>query len=200
MDGWWSYRPSDFVLFSATSWWRMVEAANAAAWPMQIPALAGGVAVLGIALRRRPSLARAAWLVLAAAWAAVAWFFHATHHATIDWSAPVYAWAFAAEAALLAACGIGCRDWLAASGFRRTLGLGLLAAAVGVYPLLALVAGRPWPVQAETFGLLPDPTALATVGLLLALAPRRRTLAALLWPIPLIALAVSAIQHATMRG
>jgi hypothetical protein len=35
------------------------------------------------------------------------------------------------------------------------------------YPLLALVQGRPWP-QAEVFGLMPDPTALATAALLLA--------------------------------
>jgi hypothetical protein len=38
---------------------------------------------------------------------------------------------------------------------------------VVLYPLAGLAAGRPWS-QAEVFGVMPEPTALASLGLLLA--------------------------------
>lgn len=48
-------------------------------------------------------------------------------------------------------------------------GLGWLLAVIGVflYPLAGLLAGRPW-TQAEVFGSATEPTALASLGLLLA--------------------------------
>ena len=55
----------------------------------------------------------------------------------------------------------------------RAIGLVLAACGVLVYPLAGVLAGRPW-TQAEVFGLMPEPTALATVGLLLAAGPARR--------------------------
>ena len=61
---------------------------------------------------------------------------------------------------------------LAAGRVRRRVGLGLLLWAVLVHPVLALAMGRPW-VQAEVFGLAPDPTAIAVLGVLLGLAVRR---------------------------
>ena len=45
--------------------------------------------------------------------------------------------------------------------------LGVVAFAIGVMPLIAPLAGRSW-VQAEVFGVAPDPTAIATLGVLLA--------------------------------
>ena len=198
MDGWASYRPSDFVLFSARAWWRTVEAANVAMWPLQVATLAIGVALLGVVWRRRADLAPAAWVGAAGAWVCVAWFFHATHHAAIDWSAPFFAAAFAFEAALLVVSAAAAAA-TPAMGARRTSGLALLLAGVAAYPLVALAAGRAWPAQAEAFGAMPDPTAVATLGLLLALPPSRRWLATLLWPIPLASLAVSGVLLATMR-
>jgi hypothetical protein len=57
-----------------------------------------------------------------------------------------------------------------------------------VYPLLAPLLGRGWP-QAEVFGIVPDPTVTATVGLLLLAegAPRW-----ILLPAPVLWCAVSA--------
>ena len=43
------------------------------------------------------------------------------------------------------------------------LGLVLLVLGVVVYPLLAPASGRGWS-RAEVFGLMPDPTAVATLG------------------------------------
>ncbi|MCW5773910.1 MAG: MFS transporter permease, partial [Rhodospirillaceae bacterium] len=47
--------------------------------------------------------------------------------------------------------------------------IALAAFAVVAYPLLAPAVGRPWP-QAELFGVAPDPTAVATLGIVLAAA------------------------------
>jgi hypothetical protein len=47
------------------------------------------------------------------------------------------------------------------------MGLALLIYALAIHPLIAPLAGRPL-AQAEIFGLAPDPTAIATLGVLLA--------------------------------
>jgi hypothetical protein len=47
-----------------------------------------------------------------------------------------------------------------------TLGLVLFLSALVVYPALAPAQGRGWR-QAEVFGVAPDPTVVATLGLLL---------------------------------
>ncbi|TIU26929.1 MAG: hypothetical protein E5W53_04985, partial [Mesorhizobium sp.] len=47
------------------------------------------------------------------------------------------------------------------------LGLLILAAGIVVYPLLPLLFGGPW-ASAEVFGIAPDPTAITTLGVLLA--------------------------------
>ena len=57
----------------------------------------------------------------------------------------------------------------------------LLATAVIAYPLIAPLMGRPW-TAAETFGIFPEPTALATLAVL-ACVPRG---GALLMIIPLL--------------
>lgn len=60
--------------------------------------------------------------------------------------------------------------------------------------------GRPW-VQAEVFGLAPDPTAVGSLAFLLlahAGTPVRRTLLRLLWAVPLAWCAISAATLATM--
>jgi hypothetical protein len=48
-----------------------------------------------------------------------------------------------------------------------------LIVALAGYPVLAPIFGRGWE-QAEIFGMAPDPTAIATLGILLLLPSRRR--------------------------
>jgi hypothetical protein len=57
----------------------------------------------------------------------------------------------------------------------RKLGWVLAVAGVLLYPLAGLLAGHPL-TQVEVFGITPEPTALATLGLLLVSArpPSRR--------------------------
>ncbi len=192
MVEWWTYRPSDFLMFSARTYGRLFELANADAWPLALAAAAAGLA-WGLRARRGvgPALARAGWLGLAGAWAWVAVDFLARRFAAVNWPAEAVAWAFGAQALALAAAAVFVRP-LQASPIERQAGLALLLAALLGHPLLAALAGRPW-TQAECFGLAPDPTVIATLGLLLATrAP------AWLWPLPAAAALGAAAMLATL--
>jgi hypothetical protein len=184
MSEWWTYHPSDFLMFSARTWGRLLEAWNRDLWPLQ-PALVVAGLLLAWVAARRPTRATP-WVtgVLALAWAWVGWAFHRERFASINTGAPWFAVAFFVEAVLLLALGSRAADrsprtWL------RMSGLVMATAAVVLYPLAAPAMGRGW-AQAEVAGAAPDPTALLTIGLLLAL-PLRLRWALLL--IPLLALA-----------
>jgi len=168
MPEWWTYSLTDFLLFSPRTYYRLIERHNAAVWPAPVLTLAVGVTIAAL-LRRPASLgSRAVAGVLAALWAWVGWAFVYRRYATINWAAVYFALLFAAEALLLA--GMAVRGEVR-FGWRRGAP-GLLAAALFgmslmVYPLLAPALGRGWS-RAEIFGVMPDPTAVATLGLLLA--------------------------------
>ena len=184
MSEWWTYRPSDFLMFSGRTWGRLVASWNEALWPWQWAMVALGIALV-VAAARDPLRARPwALVALAAAWAWVGWAFHWERFADINTGARWYALASAMQAVLLLASGLR-----ASPGARptSTRGVGLaLAATALLYPLLAPLSGRGWQ-QAEVAGAMPEPTALLTVGLLLALPLRHR---GLLLVIPVLALLV----------
>ena len=161
MGDWGSYGLSDFLMFSAPAYWRLVERYHAAWWPAQALAVVCGVAAVAVA-GRTP---RAVLLLLAAAWAWIGWAFFWRSYAEIFLGAPAVAIACGAQALLL-----GVAAAIAGRGpsSRHRAGLALAAAAVLFYPLLGGAEGRPWR-QAEVFGFMPDPTALATLGFLLAM-------------------------------
>jgi hypothetical protein len=167
MSEWWSYRPSDFLLFAPRTYYRLVETYNVESWPWQAVAIAAALAIVGLAWRRARHAGRVVALVLAFAWGAVAWRFHWERYATINWAAAYFAGAFALQAALLAWTGlVGSLDYGGTSRRRRYAGLALIVTALAVLPFAALAAGRPWR-QLEVAGLSPDPTAILTLGLLL---------------------------------
>ncbi len=177
MPEWWSYGLSDFLLFSPRTYYRMIERHNAAVWPGQIVAIGLGLLLVKLALPRRPAGAqpRIMAAVLAVLWAWVAWAFLWKRYATINWAAVYFAWAFAVQALLLVWIGL-VRGGLAASASRTkpaALGIVLLALAVALYPALAPLLGRGWR-QAEVFGVTPDPTAIATLGVALLAEARAR--------------------------
>lgn len=194
MSEWWTYRPSDFLLFAPRTYYRLIELHNAELWPWQLAALVVALALLALAWRgsRRAGLAVGGGL--AAAWSFVAWRFHWHHYATINWAAAYFAAAFAAQAALLAWSGAsGGLDYGATPRARRYTGLVLVIAALALLPLAALALGRPWQ-QLEVPGITPDPTAIYTAGLLLM----ARRPPGPLFVVPLLWCAVSATTLATM--
>jgi hypothetical protein len=194
MTEWWTYRLSSFLLFSPRTWLRLHELYNAEIWPAQIVALALGFAIVVLARRGGGRSGPVVAVLLAACWLWVAWAFHWRRYATINFAAAWFAGAFVVEALLLVVLG-AVRGSLAldANAWRRP-GLWLVAFALVAQPLLGLLAGRSL-LQSEYFGVAPDPTATATLGILL-LAQRRSPI---LMAIPLAWCAVSGAFAWMMR-
>ncbi|UKJ76695.1 DUF6064 family protein [Azospirillum brasilense] len=165
MPEWWTYSAEDFLLFSPRTYWRLIERHNEALWPAHVLLLLLGVAILLGLIRPRPWSHRAIAGTLAVLWAWLAWSFLWERYATINWAASYVALLFAFQAILLALIGSRLRWSLSWTG-RAPVGLVLFLYAIALHPLAALLAGRP-PRGAEVFGITPDPTAIATIGLVM---------------------------------
>ena len=183
MSEWWTYTLTDFLLFSPRTYYRLFELYNAEVWPLQVVTLALGLATLILVWRAPARSGRAVATILVACWLFVAWAYLLERYDSINWFARYFAIGFALQAALLAWTGI-LRDRLRfeVHSVAARIGLALIVYALSVHPLIPLFTGRPW-TQAEIFGLAPDPTAIATLGVLLAVdRPRWHLLALpLLW-------------------
>ncbi len=183
MSEWWTYRPSDFLMFSPRTYYRMFELYNRALWPAQLLALGAGI-VLILCLARRPERrGRVAAAILGGAWLWVGVAFHLACYAAIHTGAKYFAAAAIVESGLL--CWWGLRGSAAGGrrrGLGRQVGLALIAAAVALLPLAGALLGRDWRAM-EIFGLAPDPTALATLGALLLRPVHRGWLC---WVVPVL--------------
>lgn len=196
MSEWWTewatYRLSDLLMFSQHSYYRLIALYNEAVWPAHLLALAAGLAMLGWVARPGARPRRCALLLLAAAWSWVGWAYHLERHADINTAGPYFALAFGVQALLL--CFVALRlHGAAPARVQKHVALGLCALAVLGYPLLAPVSGRGWD-RAEVFGIAPDPTAVATLGVLLACRAHP-----LYWLIPLAWCAVSGATLMELR-
>lgn len=198
MSEWWTYRPSDFLMFAPRIYWRLFESINTAVWPAQLLLVGAALAwVLWFMRRGAEAAPRASAVALALCWLFVAWAFLLQRYAPINWAADAFALGFALQGlGLLALVGGGPLQ-ASVQPWRRAAGLGLLLWALLGHPLLALLSGRPW-MQAEVFGLAPDPTAIGTLGWLLLLEGRARVLLRCLWLVPLAWCAISAATLGTM--
>jgi hypothetical protein len=178
MPEWWTYGLSDFLLFSPRTYYRLLQRHNEALWPAQIVTLALGLLILVLLSRPSPQRGRIISTIVAALWAWTAWTFLWNRYATINWAAAYSVPMFAVQALLLVWIGTaqGRLTYRARRDAAGVVGMGLLLGGLAIYPMLAAGFGRPWQ-QAEVFGVTPDPTALATLGLLaLAEGARRRAL------------------------
>ena len=194
MSEWWTYSPSSFLLFSPRTYYRLFELTNEAVWPLQIVALALGLAIIALILRGPAWRGHAVAAMLAACWLFVAWAYLLERYDSINWAARYFAIGFALQAALLAWTVVRDRLRFDVHGFVGKSGIAMIVYAVAIHPLIAPLAGRPW-TQAEIFGLAPDPTAIATLGVLLAATPTRTHLVVL----PLLWCAVSGLTLWTME-
>lgn len=199
MSEWWTYRPSDFLMFSPRIYARLFESVNLQWWPLALLLPLAGLAWMWLLWRRGTTL-RPGLAVLGAAWVFVAWAFHAQRFMPINWAAAGFVGLFALQG--LALLGLALRGGVQVEcrGPRAVAGLALWLLALVAHPLLAWLQGRPW-LQAEVFGLAPDPTAIATLGLWLLLRPGARVVtwawrAAGVWALAWCAL--SAAMLATM--
>ena len=168
MSEWWTYSLSDFLLFSGRTYYRLIELYNIDIWPVQSVALALGCIIVALLWRPREGQGRFIAAMLALCWIWVAWAFHWRHFVTINWAAPYFAYVFAVEALLLIVFGVVRDDLAFAPGsLWHRIGLTVVLFSVFVQPLIAPLVGRGL-LQAEVFGVAPDPTAVATLGTLLA--------------------------------
>jgi len=106
MSEWWTYGLRDLLLFSPRTYYRLFELYNLDWWPLQIPALALGAALLLLWRRGGDRAGRAIAAILALCWLWVAWAFHWQRYASINWAASYFALAFAFEALLLLWAGV----------------------------------------------------------------------------------------------
>jgi hypothetical protein len=172
MAEWWTYSLTDFLLFSPRAYHRLFELYNAAVWPLHLPALALGLAIIALASRGGSAAVRVVLGALSLCWLWIAWAFFHQRYATLNWAADYVAVAFAMEAGLLVLVvlrGRAAATPSAANG-AAWIGIGFIIFAVILQPLLSVLLGRPWR-QIEVFGLAPDPTVVATLGALLVARP-----------------------------
>jgi hypothetical protein len=227
MDAWWSYRPSDLLMFSPAIYWRLFESLNRQAWPVGVALLVVAVLIGGwwasTASRRRAGSARlvartqsvrgrdaipthagsarAATALMALAWLWVAWAFFWQRFAPINTAAEAFAWMFLMQAFGfgLLALSPGLR-WAPALNARTRIGLALGAWASIGHPALVWVFGRPG-TQAEWLGLAPDPTAIGALALLLLLdtpRPLSRVLWRSSWVLPIVWCAITSLTLWTL--
>ena len=189
MTEWWTYGLTDFLMFSPEAYWRMVARHNAAWWPAQLAAGALPAAFAALLWVGPPRFARVLLLALALAWGWLGWSFHWQHYAQIFLAAPWTAAACGAQGLLLLAAA-GAAPLRAAAAPVPVPAWALLALAL-CYPLLAPLTRHPWP-HAEVFAFMPEPTALATLGVLAGLRPLAAWLRVLLAVVPLLSLLLGA--------
>lgn len=172
-----TYALADFVPFDAESYARLCAQHNEAFGPAPAVGLVVGGVVLWAASTGRGRLA-AGLLALAWAWVARAWF--ATSYARLNWAGADLAWFAGLQAALMAF--MAWRGWLQpviddsghaiTRAIGRATGLSIAVAGFALYPLLDPLLGRPW-AGVELFGHSPEPTALVTLGVVLACGRKR---------------------------
>ncbi len=185
MTEWWTYRLDSFLLFSARTYQRLIESHNADVWPLPMVTLMIGVGLLlWLGRAHSPRRDRVVFVLLALAWAWVAWGFLHRRFDAINWAADYAALLFAVQAAALLWVGVARAGRVQRRRLSPTDPVAILLIVLGVvvYPLIAPMLGRPW-AQAEVFAVMPDPTVITTLGFLLLAEPPRRALIVvpLLW-------------------
>ena len=193
MSDWWTYGPSDLLLFSPRVYYRLFELHNQALWPAQIIALGLGVALLFLVLRPSPARSRIVAAIMGLLWVWVGWIFVWQRYTTINWIAAYAVPLFMLQGALLlaAAAARNGLDFEKEWAFLRGFALALLILTLFFYPLLAPLWDRSWQA-AEVFGIAPDPTALATLAIV-ALSRSRTS-----WPLMIVPTLWCAITGATL--
>lgn len=178
------YSLSDLLMFTPEVYLRLFVRFNEAVWPLQLLALAAGLAIPVLLTQRFPLARRLAVMLLALAWIATGLGFMGNFYAPINWPVGYFGFAFVAQAMLVGAV----------AGFfylpdRISLRAGRGPWLIGFW--LASLLGLPWLTVLATgqlaglavFGMTPDVTATASVAALVLLPRRLRWL---LLVIPLV--------------
>lgn len=169
----WDYTLSDLVMFTPEVYLRLFIRLNEAVWPLQLLALAAGVAIPLLLTRRALMARKLAIALLAMAWVSCGLGFMGHFYAPINWPVAYFGYAFVAQALLTAAV-TGIWQPPARWSPRGPRGSGLLALWVLmllVLPGLTMAAASDVRALA-IFGLTPDLTVLGAI-LVSTLSPRK---------------------------
>lgn len=182
MTDWLTYSLTDFLPFSRATYLRLFELYNARFFPAVAIGAALGIWMLWLLYRPLAGRVRLACGVLALCWLWIAWAFLWKSYAPLNPGAGYAAAAFAVQGLLLLTAAIASPRVATTtpSGASFRVGYWMLVFAVLPMPLLGLLAHRPW-TGLELFGTTPDPTVIATLGLLLT---ARQPLRPLLMVVP----------------
>jgi hypothetical protein len=188
-----SYSLVDLIPFSRETYFRLFERYNVGVWPAPIIGLAIGLTALFTARRVEGRVLRAPFLLTAACWVWVGWVFQIHWYAPLSWPGISFGIGFVLQGVLMAVVLGRSPPAESPEGASRHLGsaLWILVFALALQPLLGLLSGRPW-YGLEVFGSAPDPTVLATLGLLLMVRHPLR------WLLSIIPLAWCLISGATL--
>ncbi len=170
MADWRTYSVEDFVPFTSDVYFRLIERVNEALWPLHGLTLFGGIAVVVLLLLGRGGAAAA---LLLAVWSSVGIAFFLERYAELTWAGVYFGWAFCLEGLILLVCGLAGRfNDTGAHRFTgpQWVGFALIATGLIVYPTIAILGGGEDWSRSEVFGIHADPTAVATLGILLIAA------------------------------
>jgi len=166
MEDVFSYALSDALLFSPRVYFRLFALRNGAFWPGHVLIVLAGLVLLVASVRPQQKLVAGALIICGLAWLSLAWLFFWIDYAAINWAAVYFAPLATLQGVLLVATAV--HHWARNTGPDRGPRLAssalVLVALVG-YPLLAPLSGRAWQ-SAEVLALAPDPTGIATLGVL----------------------------------
>ena len=146
---------------------------NRALWPAQLAAIVLAAVLVALPFKPFAQAARLVGLVLAAGWLVSGAVFHLSYFAPLNFAAPIYGWCFIAQAVLLLwTLVLRNSVWFVWDGSLYCwAGLVLALVALVVAPLVTGLFGAGW-ATVELPGLMPDPTALFTLSLLLLVRAR----------------------------
>ncbi len=192
MDTWFSYRLSDFILFSERVYWRLFDQVNDLAGAFLTALIALGCLLLVSVWSRHRAVRKATAVLLAAFWVSSAILFLWFYYTPVNWAARYAVPVFILEAGLIVLFSFTgqLNRPVHRKDVKGWLGFVLLAYAVVIHPFTSLVFGRTL-ASAEIVGLAPDATAMATLGVMLVTAQTKALW--LLLPIPVVALTLSGL-------
>ena len=163
-----TYRLSDFILFSKTAYYRQFELYNHAIWPLHVVAILFSCVIIYVLWKRPVWAGRLVAIILVLSWLWVAWEFLYLRFYQIHIVANWYALGFILQAGLIIWHGVIQNRFnvFTTSPWGIKMGSGLLFISLIMYPFIPVIIGRRWQ-QFEMFSLVPDPTVLATLSILL---------------------------------
>jgi hypothetical protein len=170
--------------FTAEVFLSLFEEYNRAIWPAQVLAYGLGIAAVLLALRPLAGGRRIVAAILSAFWLWNGVAYHLIYFASINFAAVGFGMLFVLQGLLFAASAArGQPAFRFDADLSGWSGLCLAVFAMGLYPLLGVLAGHGWP-QAAVFGVAPCPTVIFTFGMLLMTegrAPLHLVLMPFLW-------------------